>query len=281
MAMLLITHDLGIVGLGLRARLRDVCRAGCRMGAHGAYSRTGASLHRGAVSGGPRRRATRKGVSRPIDGDPPILARWPAALCSPLPEGAARMRALDAGRIRLGRRRIARRALLALFAGARAPRPLPIVRVEARMAAPLLALQGITHSFRRSGGALVTAVRDVSLEVGRGETVALVGELGSGKSTLGTHRARLCSARCRPRAHRRQKPRRHVEPGIAPRTRRVPADLPGCDRLVQPAPDRARFAGPGITAAGRRHDRPGGASGLLESVGLRPGRAISSATRMS
>jgi ABC-type glutathione transport system ATPase component len=53
------------------------------------------------------------------------------------------------------------------------------------MAAPLLALQGITHSFRRSGGALVTAVRDVSLEVGQRETVALVGESGSGKSTLG------------------------------------------------------------------------------------------------
>jgi ABC-type glutathione transport system ATPase component len=55
----------------------------------------------------------------------------------------------------------------------------------ASMTAPLLALQGITHSFRRSGGSLVQAVRAASLEVGHGETVALVGESGSGKSTLG------------------------------------------------------------------------------------------------
>jgi oligopeptide/dipeptide ABC transporter ATP-binding protein len=50
-------------------------------------------------------------------------------------------------------------------------------------AAPLLQVNGLSVSFRSEGG-LVRPVRDVSFEIGKGETVGLVGESGSGKSVL-------------------------------------------------------------------------------------------------
>ena len=50
---------------------------------------------------------------------------------------------------------------------------------------PLLVLENVSKDFKLPGGAMLQAVRAVSLTVHAGEIVALVGESGSGKSTLG------------------------------------------------------------------------------------------------
>jgi ABC-type glutathione transport system ATPase component len=139
------------------------------------------------------------------------------------------------------------------------------------MAAPLLALEGITHTFRRSGGTLVQAVRAVDLEVARGETVALVGESGSGKSTLG----RIALGLLRPDAGRvlldgnslgemSNRKLRRERAALQPIFQDAAASLnprrPVRELLAQALRQRGAGAPEAQSVA------------LLDSVGLRPGR---------
>ncbi|GAA5067507.1 peptide/nickel transport system ATP-binding protein [Thermocatellispora tengchongensis] len=59
----------------------------------------------------------------------------------------------------------------------------------------MLSLHSISKDYRTGafGGATMTAVRDVSFDVGVGEVVSLIGESGSGKSTIGRMILRLAS----------------------------------------------------------------------------------------
>ncbi len=58
----------------------------------------------------------------------------------------------------------------------------------------LVRVEGLTKTFRRDNGEVVHAVNDVSFEIAAGETLALIGESGSGKSTIGRLLLRLMEA---------------------------------------------------------------------------------------
>ena len=58
----------------------------------------------------------------------------------------------------------------------------------------LVRVEGLSKTFRRAGGEAVHAVNGVSFEIGEGETLALIGESGSGKSTIGRMLLRLIEA---------------------------------------------------------------------------------------
>jgi len=211
MAMLLVSHNLGIVD-----RLCDdltVLYAGRVVERGPAPEVLEAARHpytRGLLGAVPRADRGRLARLAPIPGGLPDLTRPdPGCIFRPrCPFAAAGCEAPQA-LAPIGPQRAVRchRA----EAVASQPWPEDAVHAAVRMpqmdvAAPLLAADGLTKRFRL-GGAFpglrvlrgtarpsVLAVDEVSLSVGRGEVVGLVGESGCGKSTLGRLVLRLLDA---------------------------------------------------------------------------------------
>ncbi len=99
----------------------------------------------------------------------------------------------------------------------------------------LLEVEDLVTSFPLKGGGRIQAVNGVSLELRRGETLAVVGEFGLRQVHAGPLGAAAGRAECRPRAVRGSgragpRPRR-----IAPLAARHAARLSGPDGVVRPA----------------------------------------------
>jgi ABC-type glutathione transport system ATPase component len=137
----------------------------------------------------------------------------------------------------------------------------------------LLALENVSKTFRRSGGAVVAAVREVSLRIHRGETLALVGESGSGKSTLG----RIALGLLRPDSGRVRLEGRSLGdmPAAELRQRRVAVQpiFQDAGASLNPRRSVAELLGQALRVSREAHedgDQASRAAALLDSVGLRP-----------
>jgi len=132
--------------------------------------------------------------------------------------------------------------------------------------APILDVRGLTREFRRRGSALM-ALDDVSFQLARGRTLAVVGESGAGKTTL----ARLIAGLDRPTAGTAlidNRPPR-LRSGIASQVQIVfqnPADA------LNPFLSIGRSIGEPLRRLNRR-GRHQHVAQLLEQVGIDPKRS--------
>ncbi len=191
MAVLLITHDLGVVVAILRPGRGDVRRAHRRGGAGRAdlFAHPRAPLYRGAAAHDPGGEPARHRAA----GDPRHACRRRArGLRAARSTRAARRRSSAARRTcRTLRRAAAPGAVLEPRMSAEALPPREDVRPPNRPARACSSCGTCPRSIPAAAGAQVQAVRDVSLSVGRGEVLGVVGECGCGKSTLGRSLLRL------------------------------------------------------------------------------------------
>ena len=109
------------------------------------------------------------------------------------------------------------------------------------MSDPVLRVSGLVKRFPiRSRGRehLLTAVDGVDLELRAGETVALIGESGSGKSSVARCIARLVEPTAGRDHARRSRPQCRAEGVAVEVLRRSPDGLPRSPGLAEPADHR-------------------------------------------
>ena len=147
---------------------------------------------------------------------------------------------------------------------------------EAVATRPILAARDLTKVYPVRGGQTLAAVAGVSLSLGRGETLGIVGESGCGKSTL----ARLLVRLEQPTSGRLELDGRDIT-ALSGRDLQIDppsgaARLPGPVRLAQPAAHRRRRASMrccGCTAPAHAIRAKRRVGELLDMVDLRAGHA--------
>ena len=167
------------------------------------------------------------------------------------------------------------------------PDPAPPERLDgaATRAQPLIDVRDLAVSFKVDGG-IVDAVKRVSFQLYRGETVAIVGEFGIGQIRHGSRRHGAAERRATVKAPSRilldgEDMLRFSPKGATQAARRTPRDdLPGTDELAQPGlydrradrrgdphpSDGSRASGAGARAriaGGGQHTAAGGAAASI------------------
>ena len=195
-SIVLITHNLGVVArYADRITVMYAGRAVESGPADEVFARPSHPYTLGLISSVPRLDTVRQSRLETIEGQPPNLAE-PIQGCrfAPRCKFALPVCSSEPPRVELSfDHSAACHRARELPADGDPDGTIPVMTEMPRRDGVLLEVSRVTKSFD-SGALSLTAVRDVSLTVGRGEVVSIVGESGCGKTTVGRMALGLTSA---------------------------------------------------------------------------------------